>query len=172
MMVEMQNETYSLFGVGGKRNENQKDRTNIIHRVSMADIEKDGKDSINENSNNKSSIGTEEATNTEANTEETGGSKLRQHVNRFHEEGATAAHKEEMEEKNERKINEDNSGNNEEMEINTETEEVTNTETDTETIGGLELQQQEEGEREGGEAAETEEATNMEADMETSGEVG
>ena len=71
----------------------------------------------NENNNNKSTIGTEEATNTEANTEEIGGSKLRQHANKFHEEGATAAHKEEMEEKNEQKINEYNK----EMKMNTKT---------------------------------------------------
>ena len=31
IMVEVQNDTHSLFGVGGKRNENQKNRTNIIH---------------------------------------------------------------------------------------------------------------------------------------------
>ena len=154
MMVEVQNETYSLFGVGGKRNENQKDRTNIIHRGSMTEIEKDGKDNINENSNNKSSIGTEEATNTEANTEEIGGSKLRQHVNRFHKEGATAAHKEEMEEKNKQKTNEDDK----EMKNYTETEEATNTEANTETIGVLGLQQ-EERERKGGLAAKTKEPT-------------
>ena len=120
----------------------------------MTEIEKDGKDNINENSNNKSSIGTEEATNTEANTEEIGGSKLRQHVNRFHKEGETAAHKEEMEEKNEQKTNEDDK----KMETNTEKEEATNTKANTETIGVLGLQQ-EERERKGGMAAETKEAT-------------
>ena len=72
MQVVVQNEPYSLFGVGGSRNKNQKDRTNIINRVAMAAIEKDGKDSINENSNNKSTIETEEATNMEANTVEIG----------------------------------------------------------------------------------------------------
>ena len=48
--VEEKKEPDSLFGVGGIRNKNQKDRTDIINRVSMEAIEKDGNDRINEKS--------------------------------------------------------------------------------------------------------------------------
>ena len=41
---------YSFFGVGGSKNKNQKDRTNIIKRSSMEAIEKEENGSINEES--------------------------------------------------------------------------------------------------------------------------
>ena len=97
----------------------------------------------------------------EADTEVIGGSALQQHLKRFFKEGAAAAHKEEMEEKKEQKINEDNIGNNKEMKMNTETEEATNMRAETEVIGGSRRQQQAERGHEGGAAAaRTEETEN------------
>ena len=50
-----------------------------------------------------------------ADTEVIGGSGLQQHVKRFLKEGAVAVRKEQMEEKKEQKINEENIENNREV---------------------------------------------------------
>ena len=62
--VEEKTEPYSLFGVGGSRNENQKDKTDIVNRLTMETIEKDENGSINEESveeDNKDTIGATDA---------------------------------------------------------------------------------------------------------------
>ena len=48
MLVKEKKESSSLFGIGEIRKKNQKDRTNIINRVSMEVIKKDRKGIINE----------------------------------------------------------------------------------------------------------------------------